>query len=85
MVKMKKLGKKKALTSSWEGPYQFVGYVDGNDDIDFDEGNRLCIIQDVDEHQWEQSFRDSHIYRVLYDWKKLRDPTFLLKKVTYVT
>jgi len=29
MVKMKKLGKKKALTSSWEGPYQFVAHEDG--------------------------------------------------------
>jgi len=28
LVKMKKLGKKKALTGSWEGPYLFVGYVD---------------------------------------------------------
>ncbi len=29
MVKMKKPRKKKALTSSWEGPYQFIGHVDG--------------------------------------------------------
>ncbi len=29
MVKMKKLGKKKALTANWEGPYQFVAHVDG--------------------------------------------------------
>jgi hypothetical protein len=28
LVKMKKLGKKKALTRSWEGPYLFVGHVD---------------------------------------------------------
>jgi hypothetical protein len=27
LVKMKKLGKKKAFISSWEGPYLFVGYV----------------------------------------------------------
>ncbi len=27
---MKKLGKKKALTSSWEGPYQFVAHEDGD-------------------------------------------------------
>jgi hypothetical protein len=25
----------------------------------------LCIIQDVDEHQWEWSQKDSHIYQVL--------------------
>jgi hypothetical protein len=64
---MKKLRKKKALTSSWEGPYQFVGYVDHNGDIDFDEGNRLCILQDANEHQWEQSCKDSQIYHVLHD------------------
>ncbi len=40
-------------------------YVNGNNDVDFDEGNRLCIIQDVDEHLWEWSQKDSHIYHVL--------------------
>jgi hypothetical protein len=44
MVKMKKLGKKKALTSSWEGPYQFVVHVDGIGNLDFEEGNRICIL-----------------------------------------
>ncbi len=29
MVKMKKLGKRRALTISWEGPYQFIGHSDG--------------------------------------------------------
>jgi hypothetical protein len=43
---MKKSGKKKAL--SWEGPYQFVGHVDGNGNVDFEEGNRLFIIRDGD-------------------------------------
>ncbi len=52
---MKKPGKRKALASSWEGPYQFVGYANGNGDSDFDECNKMCIIRDVDEHQWEQS------------------------------
>jgi hypothetical protein len=54
MVKMKKPRKKKTLRSSWEGPYQFVGRVDGNGSVDFDEGNnRLCIIRDGDGHWWE--------------------------------
>jgi hypothetical protein len=34
MVKMKKPGKKEALTSSWEGPYQFVAHVDGIGNLD---------------------------------------------------
>jgi hypothetical protein len=29
MVKMKKPGNRRALTASWEGPYQFVGHADG--------------------------------------------------------
>jgi hypothetical protein len=29
-VKMKKLGKNKSLELSWEGPFMFVRYLDGN-------------------------------------------------------
>jgi hypothetical protein len=55
MVKMQKPGKKKALILNWEGPYQFVGYAYGNGHFDFEEGSEICIIKDVDEHQWEIS------------------------------
>jgi hypothetical protein len=48
MVKMKMPGKKKALTSSWEGPYQFVVHANGIGNIDFEEGNIIRIIQDAD-------------------------------------
>jgi hypothetical protein len=51
MVKMKKPGKKRALTTSWEGPYQFIGHADGKGNFDFEEGSRICIIQDVDGRQ----------------------------------
>jgi hypothetical protein len=44
MVKMKKPRKKRALTISWEGPYPFVGHADGKGNLDFEEGNRMCII-----------------------------------------
>ncbi len=47
---MKKLGKKKALITSWEGPYQFIGHVDGKGDFDFEEGNKVCIIKDANGH-----------------------------------
>jgi len=50
MVKMKKLGKKKALSASWEGPYQFVEHANGKGNFDFEEGSRLCIVQDTDGH-----------------------------------
>jgi hypothetical protein len=58
MVKMKKPGKRRALSASWEGPYQFVGHVDGKGDFDFEEGSRLCTVQNADGHQWERSCRD---------------------------
>jgi hypothetical protein len=48
MVKMKRPGKKRTLVASWEGPYQFVGHVDGKGNYDFEEGYRLCIVQDAD-------------------------------------
>jgi hypothetical protein len=48
MVKMKKPGKKRTLTASWEGPYQFVGHTHGKGNFDFEEGYQICIIQDVD-------------------------------------
>jgi hypothetical protein len=67
MVKMKKPRKKKPLTLSWEGPYQFVGYADGNGHFDFEEGSRICIIKDADEHQWERSRWDLQIYPILHD------------------
>jgi hypothetical protein len=62
MVKMKKPGKKRALTASWEGPYQFIGHSDGKGNLDFEEGCRLCIVQDADGHQWERSRRDLQIF-----------------------
>jgi hypothetical protein len=62
MVKMKKPGKRRALTTSWEGPYQFIGHSNGKGNLDFEEGCRLCIIQDADGHQWERFRRDLQIF-----------------------
>ncbi len=62
MVKMKKPGKRRALVASWEGPYQFVRHVDGKGNFDFEEGCRLCIVQDADGRQWEKSRKDLQIY-----------------------
>jgi len=67
MVKMKKPGKRKALSASWEGPYQFVGHTDGKGNFDFEEGNRLCIVQDTNGRQWERSRRDFQIYHIPSD------------------
>jgi len=67
MVKMKKPRKKRVLAASWEGPYRFIGHVDGKGNYDFEEGCRLCIIQDADGRQWERSRRDLQIYHVQPD------------------
>jgi hypothetical protein len=61
MVKMKKPCKRRALSASWEGPYQFIEHTDGKGDFDFEEGCRICIVQDADGHQWERSRRDLQI------------------------
>jgi hypothetical protein len=61
-VKMRKLGKKKNLASSWEGPYVFVTYKDGKGSQEQDECGRTCIIKDLDEKHSERARRDLHIY-----------------------
>jgi len=67
MVKMKKPGRKRALAASWEGPYQFIGHADGKGNFDFEEGSRVCIVQDADGRQWERPRRDLQIYHVLQE------------------
>jgi hypothetical protein len=62
MVKMRKLGKKKALTANWEDPYLFVEHTDGLGNFDSDEGSRICILQDGDGNQWERPRRDLQVY-----------------------
>ncbi len=64
MVKMKKPGKRRALSAIWEGPYHFVGHADGKGDFDFEEGSRICIVRDADGRQWERSRRDLQVYYV---------------------
>ncbi len=64
IVKMKKPGKRRALSGSWEGPYQFVGHADGKGNFDFEEGCQICIVQDANGRQWERSRRDLQIYCV---------------------
>jgi hypothetical protein len=61
-VKMRKPGKRRALSASWEGPYLFVGHADGKGDFDFEEGCRICLVQDADGRQWERSRRDLQIF-----------------------
>jgi hypothetical protein len=48
MVKMRKLGKKRALLANWEGPYAFMKYKDKKGCREFDDGYRVCMIQRID-------------------------------------
>jgi len=67
MVKMKKPGRKRALAASWEGPYRFIGHADGEGNSDFEDGSRMCIVQDADGQQWERPRKDLQIYYVLQE------------------
>jgi hypothetical protein len=48
-VKMKKLGKKSSLVSSWERPFLFVNYLDGNGFMEQDEKGRICVVKGKEE------------------------------------
>jgi hypothetical protein len=48
-VKMKKPRKKKSITSSWEGPFFFVEYHDGNGYLEQDEGGKICVVKSKDD------------------------------------
>jgi hypothetical protein len=53
MVKMKKL-KKKSLIRGWEGLiYLFVGYANGKEEVNHEDGVCICIFKDKNEQQWE--------------------------------
>jgi hypothetical protein len=44
-VKMKKLGKKKSVVSTSEGPFLFLIYLDGDGFIEQDEGGKICVVK----------------------------------------
>lgn len=52
-VKMCKLGIKKNLVGSREGPYVFVAYKDGKGLQEQNEGSKTCTIKYMDKKHWE--------------------------------
>lgn len=42
---MKKPRKKKSWAFSWEGPFLFVKYLNGNEYIEHDEGGRIYVVK----------------------------------------
>ncbi len=46
---------------SWEGPYVFVAYKDGNGLQEQNEGGRTCTIKDMDKKHWEWVIKDLQI------------------------
>jgi hypothetical protein len=61
-VNMCKLGIKKNLVGSWEGPYVFVVYKDGKGFQEQNEGGKTCTIKDMDKKHWEWVKKDLQIY-----------------------
>jgi hypothetical protein len=53
-VEMKKLGKKKLLASSWEGPFMFVRYLDGHGFLEQDDGKIVCVVKGKDDKLWDR-------------------------------
>ncbi len=62
MVKMKKLGEKRALLANWEGPYAFMKYKDEKGFRKFDDGSWICIIKYIDGKQWEHAKHDLQVF-----------------------
>jgi hypothetical protein len=57
-VKMKKLGKKKSLASTWEGLFLFMKCLDGSEFLEQDEGSKICVIKRKDEKLRDRPKRD---------------------------
>jgi hypothetical protein len=55
---------KKSLTFSWEGPFLFMKYLDGNEFQEHDEGGRIFFIKRKDKKLWDTHRRDLHVYHV---------------------
>ena len=56
-VKMFIPGKRRALSTNWEGPYVFKGHARVSDNVD-DEACRLCQVVDAQGKLWERARRD---------------------------
>jgi len=60
LVKMRRLGKKKGLELSWEGPYKVMRYKDEQGFLEF-HGCQVCLLQDDDEQVWKWPRRDPEV------------------------
>jgi hypothetical protein len=49
---------------SWEAPYKFVGYQDEQGFQKFDEGGRVCVLQDRDEQVWKRPRSNFQVFQV---------------------
>jgi len=67
LVNMKKLRKKKSLASSWEGPFLFVNYLDGNRFMDHDEGGRICVIKGKNDQLWDRPRHDLRVFHTPHE------------------
>ncbi len=61
-MKMKKLGKKKSMVSSWEGPFLFLKYLDGDGFIEQDEKGKMCVVKGKTKQLWDRPQRDLQMF-----------------------
>jgi len=61
---MKKLGKKKPFTYSWEGPYTFVRHINGHGFLEQDEGRRICVVKGKNEKLWDRLQQDLQLFHL---------------------
>jgi hypothetical protein len=61
-VKMNKPRKKKSLVYSWEQPFLFLNYLDGNEFMEQDEGKRMCVVKSKEEQLWDKPCSNLQLY-----------------------
>ncbi len=78
-VNMRKPCKKRSLVGSWKGPYDFGCSKDAKGFQERNEGNKTCILKDLDDKHWEWARRDLQIYH-----STLKDLVIQLNLLTQV-
>jgi len=67
MVKMRQLGKRRALLASWEGSYVVMKYKDNKGCREFGDGSEVYIINDINGKQWERARHDLQVFNQVRD------------------
>lgn len=71
-VEMKKPSRKISLAFSQEGLFVFVKYLDGNGNIEQDEGSIICVVKGKEEQLQDKPRRDYNCFTQDHELWKLR-------------